>query len=710
MDRRRAGRGVTRSSHGHPAAEPLDLCEDLGGVRVPDPYRWLEDAETSATRAWRRAQRDLFAAERQRWDSRRHFARVLPDLLPERLNLATVSRGRREFFWRLDRRHEHPVLMVAEEGTERVLADPAALDASGSLVITAWHPSVEGNLLALQFARGGRETGMLCVIDVATGQVVDKALTGIRNSGVAWAPGGSTFYYVGQPLPSTASMPGSERAVMRHRVGTPQSADTVVRPAAPHAAGPYSVAPTVGDRWLVVTSADADRPDRRWTWLADLAGDPVEPALRRVALPDAQIRAVREDGIYILTTHSAPNGSIHVADVRSERSVADPTAWREIVPESPEEILEDFVVLQPPDRSPAALLVHRRRHAASRLALHRLDSGEHVQEIPLPGYGDVRNLRNTTEPIAALEYSDHASSVRTLHYVPGRPRPSVLEPGTDWLDGNSTVMTTHVEYTSSDGTAVPLRIVSRVGRPRTSAPTVLSVYGGFGVTQAPEYAPGIRAWVEAGGVFAIAGVRGGGENGVSWHRSGRRENKQNTFDDVIAAGRYLVAQGWCTKAQLGLHGASNGGLTVGAVLVQQPGLFRAAVCAAPLLDMVRYERLGRGATWSSEYGSASVPEELSWLLSYSPYHQVTQGTAYPAVLFSVFNGDDRVDPAHARKMCAAMQRATSSGARIILREEDELGHGLRTRTAELSHTADMLAFLATELGLRVPPTPQERDR
>jgi prolyl oligopeptidase len=384
-------------------------------------------------------------------------------------------------------------------------------------------------------------------------------------------------------------------------------------------------------------------------------------------------------------------------------------AWHELVSESPEDILEDFVALDRSDRFPAALLVQRRRHAASRLALHRLDSGDHLQEIPLPGHGDVRNLRNSTELTADLEYSDHASSVRTLRYTVGRARLSVRDPGADRVSASSAITTTHVVYRSSDGTAVPLRIVSRAGRPRTPAPTILSAYGGFGITQAPEYAPGIRAWVEADGVFAIAGVRGGGENGASWHQAGRRENKQNTFDDVISAGRYLVSQGWCTNAQLGLHGASNGGLTVGAVLVQQTGLFRAAVCAAPLSDMVRYERLGRGAIWSREYGSASAPEELPWLLSYSPYHHVTPGTAYPSVMFSVFNADDRVDPAHARKMCAAMQQATSSDGVIVLREEDELGHGLRSRTAEFSHTADMLAFLATELGLRVPPAVEELD-
>jgi prolyl oligopeptidase len=228
---------------------------------------------------------------------------------------------------------------------------------------------------------------------------------------------------------------------------------------------------------------------------------------------------------------------------------------------------------------------------------------------------------------------------------------------------------------------------------------VLYGYGGFGLPLTPGYSASILAWVEAGGVWAIAGLRGGGEEGEDWHRDGMLSHKQNVFDDFHAAAEWLIAEGWTTPDQLAIQGGSNGGLLVGAALTQRPDLFQAVVCSAPLLDMVRYERFGLGATWNVEYGSADVPEELGWLLAYSPYHRVVEGTAYPAVLFTVFDGDSRVDPLHARKMTAALQHATSSARPVLLRAEPDVGHGARalSRTIELS--ADVLAFTAYETGL-----------
>nr|WP_281353612.1 prolyl oligopeptidase family serine peptidase [Phytoactinopolyspora mesophila] len=236
-------------------------------------------------------------------------------------------------------------------------------------------------------------------------------------------------------------------------------------------------------------------------------------------------------------------------------------------------------------------------------------------------------------------------------------------------------------------------------RPR---PTVLYGYGGFNIALTPAYSASILAWVEAGGVWAVAGLRGGSEEGEAWHRAGMREQKQNVFDDFHAAAGYLVEQGWTTPRQLGISGGSNGGLLVGAALTQHPGSFRAVVCSAPLLDMVRYEQFGLGATWNDEYGTAADPEELSWLLGYSPYHHVEPGTAYPAVLFTVFDGDTRVDPLHARKMAAALQQATTSDVAerpVLLRAERNVGHGARAVSRTVDLATDQLGFLAAQLGL-----------
>jgi prolyl oligopeptidase len=237
--------------------------------------------------------------------------------------------------------------------------------------------------------------------------------------------------------------------------------------------------------------------------------------------------------------------------------------------------------------------------------------------------------------------------------------------------------------------------------PRTPKPTILYGYGGFDISLTPAYSPNVLAWVAAGGVYAVANLRGGSEEGEEWHRAGMLDRKQNVFDDFHAAAETLIRDGWTTPEQLAISGGSNGGLLVGAALTQRPSLYAAVICSAPLLDMVRYERFGLGQTWNVEYGSASDTEQLGWLLSYSPYHHVVPGTAYPAVLFTVFTNDTRVDPVHAYKMCAALQYATSSGRPVLLRAEGQVGHGARAVSRMAALSGDTLAFAARYTGLRL---------
>ena len=262
-----------------------------------------------------------------------------------------------------------------------------------------------------------------------------------------------------------------------------------------------------------------------------------------------------------------------------------------------------------------------------------------------------------------------------------------------------------VAYTSADGTTVRMFVLNRAdavgagGEPDRPRPAILYGYGGFGVSLTPGYSASILAWVEAGGVYAIANLRGGSEEGEAWHRAGMLGEKQNVFDDFHAAAERLVAEGWTVSGQLAISGGSNGGLLVGAALTQRPELYAAVTCSAPLLDMIRYERFGLGASWNVEYGSADDPEQLAWLLGYSPYHHMREGVAYPAVLFTVFDGDTRVDPLHARKLCAALQHATASDRPVLLRREKDVGHGSRALSRSVELSADTLAFTARWTGL-----------
>ena len=321
----------------------------------------------------------------------------------------------------------------------------------------------------------------------------------------------------------------------------------------------------------------------------------------------------------------------------------------------------------------------------------------------MPGVGLVSGIVERIEGghEAWFGYTDHVtpSSVYRYDATTGETSLWASAPGAVEVPE---VHARQVELTSADGTTVRMLVVSPVKEPDEPRPAILYGYGGFGVPMTPGYSAGVLAWVEAGGVYAIANLRGGSEEGEDWHRAGMRDRKQNVFDDFYAAAEQLVADGWTSTDRLACSGGSNGGLLVGVALTQRPDLWSAVLCSAPLLDMVRYEQFGLGATWNDEYGTAADPEELGWLLGYSPYHHVREDVDYPATLFTVFDGDTRVDTLHARKMCAALQHATSSRRPVLLRLERDVGHGARALSRTVALTADTLGFAARWTGLRLP--------
>ena len=303
-----------------------------------------------------------------------------------------------------------------------------------------------------------------------------------------------------------------------------------------------------------------------------------------------------------------------------------------------------------------------------------------------------------------IGYSDFVTPYRVFRYdLPSATlQPWADPPGAVEVKG---IVAEQITYQSKDGTAVRLFLLhNETTTPNGTRPTVLYGYGGFNIPLTPAYSSTILAWVEAGGVYAIANLRGGSEEGEAWHRAGMRENKQNVFDDFIAAGEWLVANGWTSPGHLGITGGSNGGLLVGAALTQRPDLFASVICSAPLLDMIRYEQFGLGESWNDEYGTVADPEEFGWLIDYSPYHRVQPGTSYPAVLFAVFDSDSRVDPNHARKMCAALQAATTGERAVVLRREVDVGHAGRSISRYVALYADELAFHAAQLGLPLTQT------
>lgn len=688
-------------------APRLDLVDDLLGHPVADPYRWLEDDATEPTRAWSAAQDALFEEHRATWPAREPLRVRLGELLAAGVVTPPIWRGERQFLMRRTAEQEHAVLLTVDpDGTERVLIDPMAVDPSGLTTLDGWQPSKEGDLLAYQLSEGGTEESVVRVMDVVTGAAVDGPIDRARYSPIAWVPGGRAYYYVRRLAPEL--LPEGEeqfhRRVWLHQVGADPAGDVLVFGEGRKATDYYGVSVSRDGRWLVVSASEGTAP-RNDLWIADLTASSLEtPDLRPVQVGvDAQtgIEVGRDGRLYVLTDKDAPRGRVCVADP------AAPTEeyWRELVPEDPVAVLDGFAILDGAELDRAVLLVSWTRHAVSEISVHDLVTGERTGAVPVPGLGSIGGIVERPEGghEAWFGYTDHVtpSTVQRYDARTGEVTLWATAPGTVDIPP---VHARQVDYTSADGTTVRMFVLSPAATPDRPRPTILYGYGGFGVPLTPAYSATVLAWVEAGGVYAIAGLRGGGEEGEDWHRAGMLGAKQNVFDDFHAAAERLVADGWTAPGQLGISGGSNGGLLVGAALVQRPELYAAVVCSAPLLDMVRYEMFGLGATWNVEYGSASVPEELGWLLSYSPYHAAERAAAYPAVLFTVFDGDSRVDPLHARKMCAALQHSTTSGRPVLLRRESDVGHGARSVTRSIDLSADALAFTAAWTGLPTPPT------
>jgi prolyl oligopeptidase len=685
----------------YPDAERLDLVEDLHGHPVADPYRWLEDAADPRTQAWTEAQDALTAEVLDALPMRAGLAARLEQLVHAGAVGVPVWRGDRAFSTRRDPGQEHAVLRVREaDGTTRVLVDPMELDPAGTTTLDAWSASWEGDRLAYQLSTGGDEESSLYVLDVVTGEVLDGPIDRCRYSPVAWLPGGEELFYVRRLAPE--QVPAGEeqfhRRVWRHRVGAPAEDDVLVHGEGSDPTTYFGVHTSRDGRWLVVSGSAGTAP-RDDVWLADLAGD---GELRDFQVGvDAQTAAwVARDGrLWLMSDRDTPRWRLAVADP-ADPATWSPDAWQDVVPQQPDAVLSDIALVDGPDGALQVLAVHA-VDATDRLSLWAADGSGRVAEVTGLGAGSISGVSAPPEggTSAWVGYTDYATPPSVLRWDAATPTTLA-----DWEQADVagevpdlTVVETHA--TSTDGTPVHLFVLSGTGAPDVPRPTVLYGYGGFNVSLTPAYTAQALAWVAAGGVWAVANLRGGSEHGEEWHRAGMRERKQNVFDDFAAAGEHLVEQGWTTHRQLAVMGGSNGGLLVGATLTQRPDLAAAVVCSAPLLDMVRYERFGLGRTWNDEYGTAEDPTELGWLLGYSPYHAVREGTAYPAVLFTTFESDTRVDPLHGRKLAAALQHTTTADAPVVLRRETSVGHGARAVSRTVGLAADQLAFLAEHTGL-----------
>ena len=678
--------------HPWPATRTDAIVDTVHDVSLPDPYRWLEDENSPEVQAWMTAQDEYTRAELAKLPGREQLAARLRELFYYDAISAPAHRKGRYFYTRKHADKEKTVVYwkQGETGEERVLFDPNQWSADGTKGLGGWWPTHDGALVAYSVKENNSDETTTKIYDVAAGKDLADALTGTKYSGASWTPDGKGFYYtfvppIGGPV-TIAERPGFAE-VRFHKVGTDQASDTLVHPATGSAETFIGGGISFDGHWLLVTishgwnSTDVMFKDAR------TPGTPWETLVKGV---DATFSVdIWRDQFYVTTNDGAPRYRVFKVDPKH----VDRAAWKEIIPQV-ESTLQSIDVVG--EHLAATYL----RNAATEIELRSLD-GKLVRTIELPPLGTSDGISgNPDEDTAYFGYTSFTEP--QLIFKTSIKTGKVEEWARITLPvDTSQLVTEQVFYPSKDGTKISMFVISKKGTVKNGTnPTILYGYGGFNVNLTPGFASSRAVWLERGGVYAIPNLRGGGEYGEDWHRAGMLLQKQNVFDDFIAAAEYLIAENWTSPAHLAISGGSNGGLLVGATVTQRPDLFKAVVCAVPLLDMLRYHLSGSGKTWVPEYGSAEDPEQFKAIHAYSPYRRAIDAasTAYPAVLFDSADHDDRVDPLHARKLAAVLQAKQAGSAPILLRIERNAGHGGADMVkAQVERTADSLTFLFNTL-------------
>lgn len=676
----------------YPPAPTADQVDDHHGTLVADPFRPLEDVDAPATRAWIEAQNALTRQVLDALPARRAIGARLAELWSHPRAGAPWRRGRHWFQLRNSGLQDQDVLWVADGPADegRVLLDPNALNAAGTTTLADVVASESGELAAVALSDAGSDWRTWRVRRVATGEDLPDRIAWSKFSSAAWTPDGAGFFYGRYPEPpadAAYDAPNRDMELRYHRLGDDPAADRVVfvTPDDPE----LGFEPEVLDdgRLLVVGAWRGTDPENR-VFVADLRGG-VEAAVVRPLIDAADARyepiAAVDGTLYLLTDRDAPLGRVIAVDV------AEPDRVREVIPEG-DDALERVRLV---GGRFAAVYLH---HAHHRLALLELD-GRHVLDVALPGPGTIVDLAGRRDDeelhLTFMTFSSPATvlAVRMADGDVRRARSAALP----WDPAG--FVTEQVFVTSTDGTRIPLFLSRRRDLVAGGdAPALLYGYGGFQIPVGPTFKAEWLAWMERGGLLAVASLRGGGEYGRAWHDAGRLANKQNVFDDFAACARWLAESGWTRRERIGILGRSNGGLLVGASITQRPELFGAAVAEVGVLDMLRFHRFTIGWGWTSDYGSADDPEQLRTLLSYSPLHNVRPGVAYPPTLITTGDHDDRVVPGHSFKFAAALQVAQAGDGPILVRIDTDAGHGAGKPVGKLvDERADVLAFLELAL-------------
>ena len=682
-----------------PATRKLDVVDHYFGTNIPDPYRWLEDDHSLDTKAWVKAQNEVTEAYLAAIPERERIRARLTKLWDYEKFSAPSRHGNRFVYSYNTGLQNQGVVYITEKLEEkgRVLLDPNTLSKDGTVSLGGMRFSEDGKVMAYLLSKGGSDVASWKIRNVETGQDLPDTFAPGRMSVSDWAKDGSGFYYsdypkveAGQALTAVYK----NNKLFFHKLGDPQEKDAVVyeRPDQPDWG--FGAGVTDDGKWLVIYQRQGTERKNR-LFLKDLAqpGSKVEPFFDKF---DGSYNVLGNDGdtFYVLTDFGAPRNRIVAVDRKDPR----PEAWKEIIPQG-----QGRDVLERANLLGNTLAVTWKIDALNTVKFYDL-KGKFQKEIKIDGVGSLSGFggRRRDQDVF-YSFTSYNQPPTLYRYDMKKHKSSVFrQPKVDIQPADFEVK--EVFFPSKDGTKIPLFLAHKKGLKLDGTnPTLLYGYGGFNIAQSPGYSPVNQVWMEMGGVYAVACLRGGSEYGKDWWEAGKREKKQNVFDDFIAAGEWLIANKYTTTPKLAIMGGSNGGLLVGACMAQRPDLFGACLPAVGVMDMLRYHKFTIGWMWKSDYMSSDAKEGFDNLLKYSPLHTLKAGVKYPATLVTTGDHDDRVVPAHSHKFTATLQAAQAGDAPVLTRIETDAGHGAGKPTAKtIAERTDMFAFLVKNLGMALP--------
>ena len=681
----------------YPASKQGEQKDTYHGTQVSDPYRWLEDANSAETHDWVLAQNKLTQSYLGQIPGREAIKQRLTTLWNYERFGVPFKEGGRYFYSRNDGLQNQAVLYTLNwlDDAPRLLLDPNTLAADGTVALAGMAVSPNGKYLAYGTAASGSDWNQWKVRDIDTGKDLADELKWVKFSGASWTKDGGGFFYSRYDAPQEATKLADINYFQKlyfHKIGTPQSADVLVYDRPDQKEWGFGGKVSDDGRYLVITATQGTAHKNR-VFFKDLRQQDGKVATLLGDF-DASYGFIDNDGpvFWFMTDNAAPRSRVVAIDTRRPQ----PANWKEIVPQAEQTLTGASVLNQ-------QLVLEYLSDARSQVKVFDL-RGKAVREVELPGIGSASGFggkRGDSETF--YEYSSFTTPKSIYRYDMKTGKSSLYrQPKVDF-DPNAFDVRQQF-FTSRDGTKVPMFIVSKKGLKLDGGnPTYLYGYGGFGVSMTPGFSVANLAWVEMGGVYVMANLRGGGEYGEAWHTAGTKLQKQNVFDDFIGAAEWLIANKVTSPAKLAIGGGSNGGLLVGAAMTQRPELFAAAIPQVGVLDMLRFHKFTIGWAWTSDYGSSDNADEFKALLAYSPLHKLKKGACYPATMITTADHDDRVVPAHSFKFAAAAQAAQGGAAPILIRIDVKAGHGAGKPTAkQIEEVADRWGFISRALGMDQP--------